>query len=557
MTKKIFRSIFIYAAIAVMLTITIMVVLMNRLGYETLDDRLRTETNVLAHGVERSGAGFLSDADLGCVDAVLISEDGHIIFAENEKFTGRRADYPEAKAARREGSGSTSKFSFISSQTEINCAVRLRDGSVLRTSARPHSIMTLYGGFLGSALFLLGTALLTAILLARFISKKIMKPINSINLENPKMKRAYPELKPLLKRLRAQNSKVKIQMEELRHSREQFEAITESMSEGLVFVSPKFMILSCNSGALKLLDAPSGCEGISVFSLNNTDSFRHCVQNAAGGKRSDCILEINGENRQIIASPSRNHSMVNGVVIFIMDVTEHQQLETMRREFTSNVSHELKTPLTTIYGISDMLANGLVKQEDVQKFGGNIRSESERLITLINDIVSLSKLDEGAVPEENEPVDLYALSDEIIGRLKMAADEKKVSFRLRGDHVTYVGNRVILDEIVFNLCDNAVKYNKDGGRVDVKISHIPKYVLITVSDTGVGIPEYSLNRIFERFYRVDKSRSGKIKGTGLGLSIVKHGVMYHNGDIHAESTVGEGTTFTVKLPVEKSSDKAE
>lgn len=237
-----------------------------------------------------------------------------------------------------------------------------------------------------------------------------------------------------------------------------------------------------------------------------------------------------------------------------MDVTEKQELETMRREFTSNVSHELKTPLTTIYGIADMLANGMVQHDDVAQFGGNIRSEAERLINLINDIVSLSKLDENEAPRENENVELYGLAEEVLERLKMSAEEKRVVTSLTGDRVSLMGSRTILSEVLYNLCDNAVKYNVEGGKLDVKISHVPQMAIITVSDTGMGIPKQHIGRIFERFYRVDKSRSRRIKGTGLGLSIVKHGVMYHNGNIHVESEAGKGTVFTVELPIEKNKE---
>lgn len=544
---------FLYVTAAAVLVMLLTVLLMNRLSYDALCDTLETDTRLIADCIESSGTEYLEKNDLGDIRAVLIDSGGHIIFAENNRRIGSQADYPEAAEAYASGSGSTSEFSFFTSKTDVNYALRLSDGTVLRTSAKPRSLLTMAESFLGTTIFLLAAALLTAILLAKAISKNIVKPINSIDLENPKTKGNYPELRPLLKRLRAQNSRVAIQMEEQRRSREQFSAITESMSEGLVFASSKFTIISCNSATFKLLSTEPASKGQSIFSLNNTEPFRRCIQDAAGGKRAECILKIDGAERQVIASPSGNYGTVNGIVVFIMDVTERAQLETMRREFTSNVSHELKTPLTTIYGISDMLANGMVKQEDVARFGDNIRGESERLITLINDIVSLSKLDEGAVSDKNEPVDLYALTSEIRQRLRMSAEEKNIRFNIHGEHITYVGNPLILDEIITNLCDNAIKYNREGGSVDVKLSHIPKFVMITVTDTGMGIPGQDISRIFERFYRVDKSRSGKVKGTGLGLSIVKHGVMYHHGDIRAESTVGIGSTFIVKLPVEKQS----
>ena len=298
------------------------------------------------------------------------------------------------------------------------------------------------------------------------------------------------------------------------------------------------------------MESEGAGEGQSIYSLYNSEEFRKCIQDAVGGRHSECIISTQNGDRVVIASPAKSIDMVNGVVVLIMDVTEKNQLETMRREFTSNVSHELKTPLTTIYGISDMLANGIVKSEDVASFGENIRSESERLINLINDIVSLSKLDENSAPAQNEEIDLYEAAEEVLERLKLSAAEKNIQAQVAGEHLIYTGNPTVLSEVLYNLCDNGIKYNRDGGRLEVKLSHIPKKIFITVSDTGIGIPREHLDRIFERFYRVDKSRSRKIKGTGLGLSIVKHGVMYHGGTVKAESTPGKGTIFTVTLPVE-------
>ena len=290
------------------------------------------------------------------------------------------------------------------------------------------------------------------------------------------------------------------------------------------------------------------CEGQSVYALSNDEPFRRCIQDAMGGRRSEIVIKSDNGDRKIIASPACITETLNGVVVFILDVTEEQALEKMRREFTSNVSHELKTPLTTIYGISDMLANNMVKAENVAEFGGNIRREADRLISLINDIVSLSRLDEADAPRQWEEVELYSLAEEIIGRLSRTAEEKSVTAELIGEQVTIFGDSTILSEVLYNLCENAIKYNKEGGRYTVRISHIPMKAVITVTDTGIGIPDEHIDRIFERFYRVDKSRSQKIKGTGLGLSIVKHGVAYHKGNVRCVNSES-GTVFIVELPV--------
>lgn len=391
-------------------------------------------------------------------------------------------------------------------------------------------------------------SILISIIFGIRLSKKITRPLIEVNPDDPKIN--YSEINPLIKKIRTQKGKISRQKHEVMNGREQLSLITENMDEGIVIADLRNNILSCNSGALKLLGVENVGGGQSIYLLNDSDTFRHCIQNAMGGRNSSCILKTPDGDREVIASPSNTTDTVNGIVVFIFDVTEKQQLETMRREFTSNVSHELKTPLTTIYGISDMLANGIVRPDDVGHFGQNIRSEAERLIILINDIVSLSKLDENSIPHDDTETDLYELAEKVLDRLKHSASKKNINLSLSGEHVNITGNRTVLDEIIYNLCDNAIKYNKVSGRVDVKVSHIPAKILVTVSDTGMGIPPEHINRVFERFYRVDKSHSRQINGTGLGLSIVKHGVIYHNGTIHVESTVGKGSVFTVEFPTE-------
>lgn len=381
-----------------------------------------------------------------------------------------------------------------------------------------------------------------------FAARKIVQPIKNIDTANPDSNKAYNELSPILERLRKQTGRVNRYKTELTDRREQFSLITENMKDGIIIADPKTVILSCNSAAYQLLGVQPLTEGQSIYALSNAEPFRRCIQDAMGGLRSDIVISTEMGDRKIIASPANISDTLNGIVVFIMDVTEEQALEKMRREFTSNVSHELKTPLTTIYGTADMIANGIVKAENIAEFGGNIRREAERLITLINDIVSLSRLDEKNIPRQPEDVELYSLADEIIGRLSRTAADKNVSAELIGEPVTVIGDRTILSEVIYNLCENAIKYNKNGGKYTVRVSHIPMKAVITVTDTGIGIPEEHIDRIFERFYRVDKSRSRKIEGTGLGLSIVKHGVSYHNGTVRAVNAEN-GTIFIVELPI--------
>ena len=528
-------------------------VLYNR-SAEIAASEVKTDARLIASAVEQGGSDYLGRTDFGNnIRVTWIAPDGKVVYDSDEDpdFLENHSDREEISRALESGEGSSSRYSSTIMQKTVNHAVRLKDGSVIRVSGVHSSLAAELVKVLNPMLGILAAVVLFSVFAASMVSRNIVKPINDIDLAHPKIKKNYKELAPLLEKLRTQNNKVSRQMDELQSSREQFSLMTESMTEGLIITDPKLIVLACNSSALKLLGAGSFTKGQSIYALNNSDIFRRCLLNALGGRRSECILRTGNGQREVIASPANSIDMVCGLVVFIMDVTEKQELETMRREFTSNVSHELKTPLTTIYGISDMLANGMVQSGDVAEFGENIRSEAERLINLINDIVSLSKLDEDTAPRENESVELYSLAEEILERLKLSAEEKGVTASLSGERVSFTGSRTILSEVLYNLCDNAIKYNVSGGSFSVKISHVPQRAIITVSDTGMGIPKQYIGRIFERFYRVDKSRSSRIKGTGLGLSIVKHGVIYHNGTISVRSEEGKGTVFTVELPIEK------
>ncbi|EWM52644.1 ATP-binding protein [Ruminococcus flavefaciens] len=554
MTKKIFLGIMTICVFSVVAAIVLVTALLYNTSAENAAAEVRTDARLIAAAVENGGIGYLerNSAEKN-IRITWIGSDGKVLFDSEEDTASmeNHADRKEVIEALRSGEGSSSRYSSTIMSRTVNHAVRLSDGTVIRVSGAHTSFTAQLVKLLNPMLLILAAVALFSGLAASMVARNIVKPVNDIDLAHPDTARSYKELAPLLEKLRTQNIKVSRQMDEIESRREQFSLMTESMTDGLIITDPKLNVLTCNSGARKLLGAGAFSEGQSIYGLNNSDVFRRCLLNALGGRRSECILRTGGGQCEVIASPSNSLDMVCGLVVFIMDVTEKQELETMRREFTSNVSHELKTPLTTIYGTADMLANGMVKQEDVAQFGGNIRSESERLINLINDIVSLSKLDEDSAPRENESVELYALAEEVLDRLKLSAAEKGITASLTGERVSLIGSRTILSEVIYNLCDNAIKYNVSGGKLDVKVSHIPQRAIITVSDTGMGIPKEHIGRIFERFYRVDKSRSRRIKGTGLGLSIVKHGVMYHKGTVRVESVAGSGTTFVVELPIEK------
>ena len=562
MTKKIFLSIITVSFIAVTAAIILLTGFSYRQSAEEAAQNVRSSCAMIASAIEMNGGKYLDETEFSGVRVTWISKSGRVIFdsSEDPGSLDDHSDRQEVEEAMRSGEGDSRRYSDTLMTRTLNHAMRLSDGSVIRVSEAQRSLPAMLLKNMQTLLVILTALAVFSLASAMLISRHIVRPINNIDLDHPKIEKSYIELAPLLRKLSTQNGQVNRQMIELKQSRDQFSLITESMSEGLLIADQKANILTGNSSAYSLLGAEKNDDDHTVFSLCRTEQFRRCIQNAMGGRRSECLLSTDAGERKVIASPANSPDTVNGIVVFILDVTEQQQLETMRREFTSNVSHELKTPLTTIYGISDMLVSGMVKPDDVSALSGDIRNEAERLINLINDIVSLSKLDEeDSVPHQDEEVDLYELAADTISRLQISADAKNVTAELVGEHVTVLGNKTILGEIMYNLCDNAIKYNTDGGRYSVKVSHIPMKAIITVSDTGTGIPEKHISRIFERFYRVDKSRSRKIKGTGLGLSIVKHGVSYHNGTVRAESTPGKGSVFTVELPIEKrrSSDTPE
>ncbi len=389
--------------------------------------------------------------------------------------------------------------------------------------------------------------------MAKYFTHRIIKPIENMR-QNPE-ENLYKELIPLAETISSQQKQIKKQFQRLQIEKDKIATLIDNMSEGFILIDLDKNVLMSNNSASKLLGSSSEkilYETLNEYSCNEVVS--ECVDSAISGESKSGDVTIKGKALQIIANPVYSNDRQNGVICLIIDISAKKKAEKMRREFTSNVSHELKTPLTTIYGVADMLANGMVKEADVAAFGGNIRREADRLITLINDIVALSKLDENSLPRSDEEIDLYELAAEIVGRLENCAAEKNITGTVFGDHVIMVGNRTVFDEVIYNLCDNAIKYGNIGGKYEVKLSHIPKRAILTVSDNGIGIPEEHIERIFERFYRVDKSRSRKIKGTGLGLSIVKHGVMYHGGTIRAVST-NEGTSFIAEFPLRENLSK--
>ena len=454
----------------------------------------------------------------------------------------------EVKEALTDGIGKASRTSYTLEEDTRYYAKKTADGNVIRISTSHYSQLGLLLDTFGMIIITVSVLIVLSVFISYRVARAIVKPINDIDLDNPDISENYEELGPLLHRIHQQNIKIKGQMENLRRSREEFSIITENMSEGLIIIDKDAEILTYNRSAAHMLRSSGGRTEGSVLKLNRSEPFRKAVNKALSGKNATTYLDEGNSVYEIIANPASDKDEVTGAIIIIMDVTEKERGETLRREFTSNVSHELKTPLTSIYGVSDMLASGLVKPEDVAGFAGTIKEEASRLISLIDDIIKLSRLDESTGPQQMETIDVFETARDAVNRLSVKAQSANVELSLSGEPSEIVGVQHILDEIIYNVCENAIKYNRPGGFVRISVRNDDDESLITVSDSGIGIPKADRERVFERFYRVDKSHSKEIGGTGLGLSIVKHGVMYLGGRVELESEEGKGTVVTVRLP---------
>lgn len=389
---------------------------------------------------------------------------------------------------------------------------------------------------------------LCAIIFARLFSGKIATSVENIGLDKVDKAPEYEELNNFVARLGRQNELIRRQMEDLKRRQLEFNVLTENMSEGFLLIDAKSEIISYNKSALSMLGADNVSAGDHFISINRSHAFVSAVGNALKGESATEIMTSGPKVYKIFANPITSDEKITGVAVVIRDITEEERREEMRREFTSNVSHELKTPLTTISGISELLINGMVKKEDIPKFAQNIHEEASRLIVLINDIIKLSRLDEAVDPVMPVSLDLFEVARDVKERLAMAAAEKDVEIALSGENIMVDGNLSLLFEMIYNLCDNAIKYNKPSGRVEITVGYQDGKKMICVKDTGIGIPDSHLSRIFERFYRVDKSHSKSVGGTGLGLSIVKHVAEYHKATLSVESKLDVGTTISVIFP---------
>ena len=549
MTKKIFQSILLVAGCVLLASLLIIMGFLYDYFGGVEENQLRDELNLAAAAVEDGGTDYLSRLTADRCRLTWIAADGSVLYdtrtdAESLENHASRAEVSQALTT---GTGESTRYSSTLMEKTMYYAQRLDDGTVLRISISRATVGMIAVGMIQPLLIVLIVALILSGLLARRLSRRIVDPLNSLDLEHPLDNDAYEELSPLLKRIHRQHVEIQTQLRELREKTDEFTQITGSMREGLILLDEHGSILSINAAAQTLFGADAQCVGRDFLTIERSHEISAAIQAAVTDGHSEVRAERAGRVYQFDISRITSDGKLLGTVILAFDITEQEFAERNRREFTANVSHELKTPLQGIIGSAELIENGMVKPDDLPRFVGHIHAEAARLVTLIDDIIRLSQLDEGdAMP--TEPVDLLAVSQEAAENLHDAAAARDVTVSVTGQPSVIPGVRRLLYEVVYNLCDNAIKYNRGGGRVDVTVAADAGGSSITVADTGIGIAPEHQSRVFERFYRVDKSHSKASGGTGLGLSIVKHAVQYHHGRIELESTPGTGTTIRVVFP---------
>ena len=572
---KIKRKIYWNLCLVALLTMVVSALITTLLLCQDLQTQMRqavmTEVRYLESAMEVSGEDYLSHlksrGDGNSVNRITwVDANGSVLYdsyADSESLENHK-DRPEIAAALKNGHGESVRTSRTLAEQTYYYAARLSDGSVIRVASTTKSALATVFHTVPVMIAMAVLIVLGVLILAEFQTKRIIAPINQMNPDDPQAGDVYDELAPLVRRLEKQKETIRQQMEILKEKQEEFSAITENMREGFLVVDSKGDVMSYNKSALKLLGISEGEEGmlsrhgnsaweehektdanVNIISINRSENFRRVVDEALKGSHCEEMLDVGNRHYQIIANPVAESEERSGAVVVILDVTEQQGREELRREFTANVSHELKTPLTSISGYAEIMMNGMVQPADMGRFSGKIYKEAQRLITLVGDIIRLSQLDEEKVQMEKSPVDLHLLASDVVKRLQDVAKKNQVTLMLTGKPTVVNGNPQILDEMIYNLCDNAIKYNKPFGEVEVNVAMIKDHPVLTVEDDGIGIPPEDQERIFERFYRVDKSHSRQIGGTGLGLSIVKHGAIYHKAKVELKSALGEGTTVRI------------
>ena len=546
MSKKIFRSIITVAMVVLLASLFIASSFLYDYFNKSQVTQLKEELSLVATNVDKVGTEYFDNFDSSVFRFTLVSADGSVLYDSQAKAEDmeNHLDREEIAEALENGNGSSARYSSTLTERTFYEATRLQNGNVLRISISQVTVGALILGMLPAICAIILISVVVALIMSHKMAKSIVKPLNELDLENPAENETYEELTPILTKINKQHKQITRQMRELKQKSDEFEQITASMNEGLVLLDKKGVVLSINAAAKKLFSADETAVGRDFLTLDRSTDMSRAIEKALDGKRAEFREERNGSEYQFVINRTESDGKTVGIVILCFDVTETAFAERNRKEFTANVSHELKTPLQSIIGSAELLENGLVKPEDTKRFVGNIKNEATRLVSLINDIIRLSQLDEDSEPA-TESVDLYDVANEVVEILTVSAAKKQVELHLNGEPCVMNGIRRYLYEIIYNLCDNAIRYNKDGGKVIVDLKNKDSNIILSVSDTGIGIPAEHQSRIFERFYRVDKSHSKETGGTGLGLSIVKHAVAYHGGKIKLESTVNVGTTITV------------
>lgn len=550
MKKQVFGSILLTSLLSMLLTACMIFAVMYGQFYDEMKQTVEKEAGLITEGYALSGEEYLYKLQDNTCRVTLIAPDGTVLYdnfadpATMENHLNR----PEVQEAIKNGTGEAARMSATIGHQTFYHAVRLDSGSILRVASTTDIVYSTIVASIPMTILTVAVIAVLSGLVAGWRTKRIIKPINQINLDDPLQNDVYAELSPLLTRIEKQHREIGAQMAQLQKKQDEFSAITGNMSEGMILLNKSGTVLSINKSAARLYGLDKDYVGKDILAVDRSQPVQDIIHEAAAGKHAETTVDIAGRSYHFMANPILSSGQVSGMLLLSFDITERSRTEQLRREFTANVSHELKTPLQSIMGSAELIKNNLVRSEDLPRFVGRIYDEACHLVALVDDIIRLSQLDE--LPQEmpREDVELKALSMEVAERLKDLAAERGVSIEVTGDEAVVNGVRQLLSEIIYNLVENAVKYNKPDGYVRVAVSADDTGSALTVTDTGIGIPKEDQSRIFERFYRVDKSHSRASGGTGLGLSIVKHAALYHGANIELRSKLGQGTTIKVKFP---------
>ncbi|HGI2971953.1 TPA: ATP-binding protein [Streptococcus agalactiae] len=548
MTKKIFRTTLSASLGIVLVTILMIMGFLYNYFNHIQREQLRTQTTLASQGISFEGKDYFENLKTSNVRITWVDNKGQVLYdtQSDAKHMKNHANRQEIKEAIKSGYGESTRWSATLTEKSIYAAQRLNNGTIVRLSVAQQTIFYLLLGMISPLAIIILLAIILSVLIARYIAKKVSEPLNNIDLDHPLSNDSYEEITPLLRRLDSHQAKIQHQKLLLQKRQKEFDTIISKIKEGMILLDDQARIVSINAEASKLFQINDDWHGRFMMEVSRDLTLKDLIDQGLKGKKKEANIGIENNHYRVLVRPTTDNNRVTGLVVLLFDVTDQLQMEQLQREFTANVSHELKTPLHVISGYSELLANQMVPNEEVPQFAAKIHKESERLVKLVEDIINLSHLDEQEkLPQET--VNLYDLTQKVLEGLQAKADKKHIQINFNGEEAILRGNPVLLNSLVYNLCDNAITYNHEKGQVNVTLKNSPDTITLEVSDTGLGIAEKDKKRIFERFYRVDKSRSKIVGGTGLGLSIVKSALDFHNGSIKVDSHLGQGTTMTVLL----------